>query len=131
VKLYIAKINQDLQTRKVSKKLLATVNNYLNPQARIQKIASHLLLTHVLRIHHVSNSGISVNEYGKPFLKNQSLYFNLSHSDNYVICAVSKFSVGADIEKINQRIKSISQAFLSVSEQKMYHRSSAAKLTQI
>jgi len=44
----------------------------------------------------------SKNKYGKLFLKNSSssLYFNLSHTDEMVVCAVSADSeVGIDVEK--------------------------------
>ncbi len=37
---------------------------------------------------------------GKPYLENVPLYFNLSHSGDYVLCAVSGREVGADIQKI-------------------------------
>lgn len=41
------------------------------------------------------------NIYGKPYLLN-SLFFhyNISHSGNWVICAVDEYPVGVDIEKI-------------------------------
>jgi len=38
---------------------------------------------------------------GKPFLKGvENFYFNISHSDRYVVCAVSDEPVGVDVEKI-------------------------------
>lgn len=42
----------------------------------------------------------STKEYGKPYAKNLSVEFNISHSDNMVLCAVSDVPVGVDIEKI-------------------------------
>ncbi|HLR20039.1 MAG TPA: 4'-phosphopantetheinyl transferase superfamily protein [Staphylococcus sp.] len=42
------------------------------------------------------------NKFGKPFLLNsQNLYFNLSHSHDWVACYVSDTPVGVDIEKID------------------------------
>lgn len=38
-------------------------------------------------------------ERGKPYFENLPLYFNLSHSGDYVLCAVSDGEVGADIQK--------------------------------
>lgn len=35
---------------------------------------------------------------GKPFLKSQSTYFNLSHSEEYVFCVFADEEVGADIQ---------------------------------
>lgn len=44
------------------------------------------------------------NEYKKPISKN--IYFNISHSDNYVIMALNdKYDIGVDIENKNRIIK--------------------------
>lgn len=38
-------------------------------------------------------------DYGKPYFDGIDLHFNISHSKNYVICAISTKPVGIDIEK--------------------------------
>ena len=38
-------------------------------------------------------------EKGKPYLRDYPLFFNLSHSGEYVICAVSDREIGVDIQK--------------------------------
>lgn len=41
------------------------------------------------------------SEYGKPFIKTDpTFYFNISHSGEWIVCAISKEPVGIDIEKI-------------------------------
>lgn len=41
-----------------------------------------------------------IKEHGKPMLpKELGLYFNLSHSGDYVLCAVSDQEIGADIQR--------------------------------
>ena len=40
-----------------------------------------------------------VNKYGKYELDGHPLCFNLSHAQDYVVCAISKKQVGVDIEK--------------------------------
>ena len=40
------------------------------------------------------------NEHGKPYLKDLPCYFNISHSSDFVVCAVSENEIGIDIEKI-------------------------------
>lgn len=41
------------------------------------------------------------NYYGKPYIKGLSeIYFNVSHSGNYVCCAISDSEIGIDIEEI-------------------------------
>ena len=39
-------------------------------------------------------------EHGKPFAEGLDAQFNISHSDDFVVCAVSDRPVGIDIEKI-------------------------------
>ena len=42
---------------------------------------------------------ISYTAYNKPYLKNESIKFNISHSENIVVCAISDvFEIGVDIE---------------------------------
>lgn len=42
------------------------------------------------------------NENGKPFAENLDVQFNISHSEDMVVCAVDDKPVGIDIEKIRQ-----------------------------
>ena len=43
---------------------------------------------------------IIYNEHGKPYLENNELYFNLSNSGEYSVCAISDSEIGIDIQKI-------------------------------
>lgn len=46
---------------------------------------------------------IQKNKYGKPYLaENNNLYFNISHSEKIVVCAISNTEIGIDIEKIRE-----------------------------
>ena len=65
----------------------------------IIKLNNKELLNKVLEIYNI-NSEIIYNEYGKPYLKNNEIYFNLSNSHDYSVCVVSNSEVGIDIEKI-------------------------------
>lgn len=43
---------------------------------------------------------IAYNSQGKPyFLSNREIFFNISHSSNYVACVIGDRPVGIDIEK--------------------------------
>jgi 4'-phosphopantetheinyl transferase len=131
LKIYIAKIVQKIDSSILPKPLFQEISKYQNMQARLQRVSSHLLLMHVLNLHQVEDKSIEVNKYGKPFLGNKQFEFNLSHSGEYVACAISDGAVGIDLELTNSNIKSISEYFLSPKELKAYVSSSEQELTQI
>lgn len=59
----------------------------------------------------------SKNEYGKPFLNNfDVLHFNLSHSGDWVVCAVDEQPVGIDVEEISPIDLDISKNYFSRDE---------------
>ena len=58
----------------------------------------------------------SANEYGKPYAVDLDVNFSISHSGDYVICAVSEKEIGADIEKIREIRPDVSERFASDSE---------------
>jgi len=61
----------------------------------------------------------SVNQYGKPALEDHKLEFNLSHSKDFALVAVTQGrNVGVDVERIRQGISShvIAQQYFSKSE---------------
>ncbi|WP_251620879.1 4'-phosphopantetheinyl transferase family protein [Odoribacter lunatus] len=73
------------------------------PKVRREKRVGRLLLRFVLkRYFHLDSECVSLytNEHGKPYLKGFPLFFNLSHSGDWLVCAFSDTEVGADIEKI-------------------------------
>ena len=54
---------------------------------------------------------------GKPYFKNYSLKFNLSHSGEYVFCGVSDQEIGADIQEIRDAKElSLARRFFSEGE---------------
>lgn len=56
------------------------------------------------------------NEYGKPFLKHYDTHFNISHSANWVLCAVDTKPVGVDVEKVSSIDFNIAKRFFSPQE---------------
>lgn len=57
------------------------------------------------------------NEYGKPYFSYDSFSFNISHSEDYIVCVIStdeKENIGIDIEKIKTiDIENFSSVFTS------------------
>ncbi|MCM1190854.1 MAG: 4'-phosphopantetheinyl transferase superfamily protein [Butyrivibrio sp.] len=62
-------------------------------------------------------------ETGKPYFVNMPLYFNLSHSGEYVLCAVSSREVGADIQRIQSvDVMKLAKRFFSEPECRVLER---------
>ncbi len=62
---------------------------------------------------------IKTNKFGKPFIDNSKIMFNISHSvDKYVIAISQNNNVGVDIEKINfnKRVLQLAHRFFSINE---------------
>jgi len=65
------------------------------------------------------------NENGKPYLKNQNkFFFNLSHSADTLMIAISNAEVGVDIEKLSatRNIESIANKIMSVDQYSRFDR---------
>jgi 4'-phosphopantetheinyl transferase len=63
---------------------------------------------------------IHTSENGKPFVENMyDLYFNVSHSANIVVIAMTGWAVGIDVENLNRRVDSaaVLRRFFSPTEQ--------------
>ena len=62
-----------------------------------------------------------INNYGKPFLaEKQDFHFNISHSGQWIVCAVGKYSVGIDIEQVVKLDMDISRNVFSEYEQRIF-----------
>lgn len=58
----------------------------------------------------------SKNKFGKPFAKNLPVYFSISHSGDWVVCAVSDKEIGIDIEKIKPHNPKSAEKFATEKE---------------
>lgn len=76
---------------------------------RHRYIVSHTSLRGILAryLHRAPEElSFSVNEYGKPFLTDHELEFNLSHSGDYALIAVTRErKVGVDVERIRAEVE--------------------------
>ena len=60
-------------------------------------VGAELLLRYALGTEKIE---LEYGAYKKPYLKNNGLYFNISHSEEYVICVIGDSENGCDIEKV-------------------------------
>jgi 4'-phosphopantetheinyl transferase len=85
-------LDEFLQDRK--EKILS----HKNLEGRKQSFASTLLLQKILLQNNLNLQDVKFVNNKKPEI--DGIFFNISHSDNFVICSVSENPVGCDIEKI-------------------------------
>ena len=88
-------------------------------EKRKQAWGSALILKKILSDHNLTFDDIYYGDHNKPLCPN--LNFNISHSKNLVICAVSLYEIGCDIESIDysastELITKISKRFFSENE---------------
>lgn len=59
----------------------------------------------------IKNYSLIYNEYGKPYLKDNQVYFNISHTKDTVVVAISDKEVGIDIEYKRYKTKVMNKYF--------------------
>jgi len=60
---------------------------------------------------------INRNAYGKPFISGTGgIYFNISHSGNWVVCIINTEEVGVDVQEVKDMDLSIAEHFFSREE---------------
>ncbi|AEV68409.1 4'-phosphopantetheinyl transferase family protein [Acetivibrio clariflavus] len=80
------------------------------------KVLLRYIVSHLLEI---QNNSICFgkNEYGKPYLMGvNDFHFNLSHSGDWVVCAVDSLPIGIDVERIHDVDLNLSKRFFAKEE---------------
>lgn len=101
-------------------------NKYYSNSLRDKYIMSHGILRHILSyytIQYPQDIVFTYNKYGKPFLKNSNIHFNMSHSHNMVSYIVAlNYRVGIDIElrDNNLDVQELSNLVLTPRESKYF-----------
>lgn len=107
-------LNQDISLFRKEK-----ANKYKYEDDKKRCILSELLLKEGLKEFEIKDHDIeySFNKYGKPYLKNhKDIYFNFSHSGEFVVCVLANFEIGVDIEKIEKADLNIAEKFFHKNE---------------
>lgn len=127
LKTYLINIDKNLE-----KDIFDSLLNYVSEDKRAQihrfyhfedsqrALIGNLLSRYVIcRNLNIKNSDIAFdkNQYGKPFLVGQNRFdFNISHSHKWVVCAVSDYPVGIDVEVLKSTQYDIAKRFFSEDE---------------
>lgn len=111
--IYLVKVNSpiDENTFQYLLKFVQTEKQERILKQKIKQSSDNMLIGEILaKVVIKKTFGIDIakqefnyTEYGKPYLINFSdVHFNISHSGEYVACAVSDKPVGVDIQKIGE-----------------------------
>ena len=81
-------------------------------------LGAELLLRHALRAEGLGEVPMTFDygTQGKPYLKDGGVFFTLSHSGEYVVCALAPYEVGCDVERITPIDLNIAHRFFFRSE---------------
>lgn len=79
------------------------------PAGRRQSLGAGLLLKSVLEKYGILPENIVIGPYGKPEV--DGICFNLSHSEEMIVCAVSEKNVGCDVERIRKAQMRVADRF--------------------
>lgn len=103
----------------VTSQRLEKINRISRPEDKRLSLGAELLLKKALSDMGVEIFDIDYIKNSKPFIKGEeNLFFNLSHSGERVMCAVSSLEVGCDVEKIKPVNLKIAKRFFFENEYK-------------
>jgi len=141
IEVYAIKILSEQEFLKVKNELLSLLPGELRESMLRYRIVNVLqrsllgeLMTRRILADKLKNTIDSFNflksEKGKPYLEENPVYFNISHSGEWVVAAFcNSFEVGIDIEKIKPVNFEIAERFFSESEKReLFSKSGDEKL---
>ncbi len=134
--MYVADVTI-LQDEKIYKKLYTRLDaerrtkadRFRFPKDRRLSVGAGALLMYALQKENIGNVSIEVKQDGKPYLAGkENLFFNLSHSENMVMCAVADKEVGCDVERKTEFDRALASYVMTRQElQQIYGLESEAK----
>ena len=81
------------------------VDRFRFPKDKKLSCGAYLLLKKMLSDENIYDISFKYGKYEKAYLANHdSIYFNISHSGEYVACGISSEEIGVDIEFIDETI---------------------------
>lgn len=113
----VSRLDVDHARGLVSPDRVTKSDKYLKLNDKKLSLGAEILLKHALSKIGIHDPLFSVEKYGKPFLSNYPhIHFNISHSMDYVVCAVSDSPVGVDMEHIQGMDDDVAKHYFSGSE---------------
>lgn len=127
MEIYLVKISDIIEHKynrlcsKIDKSKKLRIYSYINERDKIRTLIGEVLIRSIINKKlNLNNDCIKLeqNKYGKPYLKGYPYFnFNISHSEEYIVCAIDDKPIGIDIESIKPiEYKNIAKSFFSISE---------------
>lgn len=137
VRVYVLNIKEKLDEptftelcKYVSVEKKEKINRFLRYEDRLRALFADLIVRYLLSTeYHTKNEEIqfSYNDYGKPSIKNLSnVQFNVSHSGEWVVCAIGDMEIGIDVEEVSKADFDIVKRFFSTEEAEAFSKVSEA-----
>ncbi|OOM73640.1 4'-phosphopantetheinyl transferase sfp [Clostridium puniceum] len=122
MKIYVTKILEVTNERIdelclfVNSEKKSKIERFINRKDKIRALIGEILIrTIIIETFGIRNEKImfNKNEFGKPYLKDyENFNFNISHSGEFVVCAIDDKPVGIDVEQIKPiEYKEIAEGF--------------------
>lgn len=127
MRIYTVKINTQIE-KHIFEELLSLLSyeeqkkilRFKRYEDALRGLTSNILLRFIIvSLLGIRNNSInfSTNNYGKPYISGvDKFHFNLSHSGDWVVCAVDDERVGIDVERIHDVDLNLSKRFFSEEE---------------
>ncbi len=87
-----------------------------------ENVSSNDVIKKIATDNNLSNYVVLKNENGKPYFKDNDIYFNISNKDNITVAVTSSNPVGIDIEKLTFK-NMVVKHFFSKNEQDVIKKS--------
>lgn len=100
-------------------KSLARFGNHLNVRSRLHSLAGEALVRYAINslIPGHPTPAWRVSKHGKPYFSpNRGIHFNLSHSGQYIVCALCNKPVGIDVERKRKADLRIAERYFTPTE---------------
>lgn len=91
----------DLKLKDVDEQRADKVRRLRITDDKLRSLGAGLLIKFIKEKYCIPGD-LKADKFGKPYFENAKIFFNISHSGNYVIAAVSTWNIGIDIQRIQQ-----------------------------
>lgn len=91
----------EVNYKKVSESRQKKIDRLKKTDDKLRCMGAGLLIEFIKERYKIQDD-IVIDKFGKPHFKTIKSSFNISHSGNYVLIAVSEFNIGIDIQRMEK-----------------------------